>query len=132
MKRAGRGHHPEGIRNTGEGECAIECPCCPHPGKNLPDDWRDVDDDKKYVLLALFHAHRLSAHILVRFLYELTLAIDANFRLKRKKRNFPDLPLGDGTAYIVKDSPYHDFLRNVPEVEEVRQLLLSRFLVVSF
>jgi hypothetical protein len=40
LKRAGRGHDPGGVDATQEGECAILCPACPQPGKNLPDDWK--------------------------------------------------------------------------------------------
>ncbi|KAJ7736186.1 hypothetical protein DFH07DRAFT_966910 [Mycena maculata] len=65
LKRSGRGHDPAGIENTRPGECALLCPPCPHPGKNLPPDWQEAPDDKQ-------------------FLYALFLAMDANFRLKRK------------------------------------------------
>jgi len=40
LKRAGRGQDPEGAGATAQGELAVECPACPHPGRNLPDDWR--------------------------------------------------------------------------------------------
>lgn len=39
LKRAGRGHNPSGILATSQGECAVLCPACPQPGKNLPVDW---------------------------------------------------------------------------------------------
>lgn len=39
LKRAGRGHDPEGIGGTSPGSLTVECPACPHPGRNLPDDW---------------------------------------------------------------------------------------------
>lgn len=39
LKRAGRGHDPRGIESTSSGELMVECPACPHPGRNLPDDW---------------------------------------------------------------------------------------------
>lgn len=39
MKRAGRCHDPSSIAGTKQGECAVLCPACPQPGKNLPDDW---------------------------------------------------------------------------------------------
>jgi hypothetical protein len=42
LKRAGHGHDPEGIANTKPGECALLCPACPHPGKNLPENWKDA------------------------------------------------------------------------------------------
>jgi hypothetical protein len=41
-KRAGRGHHPEGIAATQPGELAIPCRACPHPGINLPEGWEDA------------------------------------------------------------------------------------------
>ena len=67
LKRAGRGHAADGIQGTRAGECALLCPACPQPGKNLPRDgsWRSVPREK-------------------RFLYALFLAPDANFRMKRK------------------------------------------------
>lgn len=42
LKRAGRGHDPSGAEGTAEGELAVECPACPHPGHNLPDDWESA------------------------------------------------------------------------------------------
>ncbi|KAJ7059133.1 hypothetical protein C8F01DRAFT_1370735 [Mycena amicta] len=65
LKRTGRGHDPAGAAATQPGECALLCPACPQPGKNLPDDWQEYPKEKQ-------------------FLFALFLAIDANFRLKRK------------------------------------------------
>ena len=42
LKRAGRGHDPEGIGNTAPGSLTVECPACPHPGRNLPENWREA------------------------------------------------------------------------------------------
>ncbi|KIL60543.1 hypothetical protein M378DRAFT_83626, partial [Amanita muscaria Koide BX008] len=39
LKRMGRGHHTAGRSVTKEGECAVLCPACPQPGRNLPSDW---------------------------------------------------------------------------------------------
>jgi hypothetical protein len=39
LKRAGRGHELGGIDATSKGELMVECPACPHPGRNLPEDW---------------------------------------------------------------------------------------------
>jgi hypothetical protein len=47
LKRMGRGHDPVGVAGTREGECAILCPACPQPGKNLPDDWHDAPEKKQ-------------------------------------------------------------------------------------
>ena len=42
LKRTGHGHDPEGIGNTPPGSLTVECPACPHPGQNLPENWRDA------------------------------------------------------------------------------------------
>jgi hypothetical protein len=42
LKRAGRGQDPSGVEGTAQGELAVECPACPHPGRNLPDNWREA------------------------------------------------------------------------------------------
>ena len=48
-KRAGRGHDPDGIEKTQQGQLALDCPACPHPGKNLPQGWKNVDREWRYV-----------------------------------------------------------------------------------
>jgi hypothetical protein len=45
LKRAEHGHDPAGVNATKEGECAVLCPACPQPGKNLPPDWRDAPEE---------------------------------------------------------------------------------------
>ncbi|KAF8128998.1 hypothetical protein EV363DRAFT_1169765 [Boletus edulis] len=94
MKRSGRGSVPDGIVMTKPGECAILCPACPQPGMNLPLDW-------------------MSANPAQSWLYRAFLAIDANFRLKRKNvsSNSTDPSLGDGWAYFVEDGPYKEYLK---------------------
>jgi hypothetical protein len=42
LKRSARGHDPNGVSATRQGECAVICPACPQPGKNLPDNWQDA------------------------------------------------------------------------------------------
>jgi hypothetical protein len=39
LGHAGRGHNPARVDTTAEGELAVLCPTCPHPGKNLLPDW---------------------------------------------------------------------------------------------
>ncbi|KAG2028869.1 hypothetical protein BDR03DRAFT_882493 [Suillus americanus] len=93
LKRSGRGHEASGIDGTAEGECAILCPACPHPGKNLPADWKDAPRQ---------------------WLYGLFLAIDANFRLKRKavSNDNVDPSLSRGWGYFVEEDAYKGFLHD--------------------
>ncbi|KAJ7279177.1 hypothetical protein C8J57DRAFT_1713062 [Mycena rebaudengoi] len=94
LKRAGRIHDPEGILSTEPGECALLCPACPHPGKNIPDDWKTAGDAKM-------------------FLYALFLAIDANFRLKRKdvSSEEKDPGLGPGWAFFCEVKAYMEHVK---------------------
>ncbi|KAJ7725467.1 hypothetical protein B0H16DRAFT_1332689 [Mycena metata] len=93
LKRAGRGHDFSGVEGTGPGECALLCPACPHPGKNIPPDWKEVPPEKK-------------------FLYALFLAMDANFRMRRKKVSTEekDPSLGDGWSFYGAIAPYYSYL----------------------
>ena len=50
LKWAGGGHDPAGADGTSEGELAVECPICPHPGCNLPDGWERAPPELMYVL----------------------------------------------------------------------------------
>ncbi|KAG2033169.1 hypothetical protein BDR03DRAFT_935724 [Suillus americanus] len=41
MKRYSQSHHSGGIQATEAGACAILCPACPHPSRNLPVGWEN-------------------------------------------------------------------------------------------
>ncbi|KAG6847851.1 hypothetical protein H0H93_005521 [Arthromyces matolae] len=103
LKRAARGHEINGINTTTPGSCAVECPACPQPDKNMPNGWQDAPDDKKW-------------------LHSLFVGIDANFRMKRKDVSNDDLDpdLGKGFAYFVEEKTYKAHLENHKnEVEPV-------------
>ncbi|KAG6895616.1 hypothetical protein C0992_000364, partial [Termitomyces sp. T32_za158] len=93
LKRAGRGHAANGVKGTGEGECAVLCPACPHPGINLPENWQSEPADRHW-------------------LYALFLGIDANFRLKRLKSSSDvvDPGLNHGYAYYVENTKFKAYL----------------------
>jgi hypothetical protein len=42
LKRAGRGNDPAGVYPIEPGACAVLCPACPQPEKNLPEGWEDA------------------------------------------------------------------------------------------
>ncbi|KAJ7073296.1 hypothetical protein B0H15DRAFT_793030 [Mycena belliarum] len=94
VKRAGRAYDPAGLENTADGECAVLCWACPQDGKNIPEGWRDVAPE-------------------FRFLYMLLLAMDANFRLKSRLRanQREDLPLGAGWGHLLNEEPYKEHLK---------------------
>ncbi|KAJ7825687.1 hypothetical protein B0H13DRAFT_2241198 [Mycena leptocephala] len=98
LQRAGRGHDVTGVDSTKLGECAVSCWACPHDGRNLPANWRDVDPKYQQVLP---------------FLYMLLLAVDANFRLKNRKRKneIDDPSLGPGWGYWVEPQQYRKHLK---------------------
>ncbi|KDR65285.1 hypothetical protein GALMADRAFT_82040 [Galerina marginata CBS 339.88] len=99
LKRAGRGHDPAGIDATSNGELLVECPACPHPGRNLPDDW-----EKAGALL---------------FLYTLYIAVDGNFKLKGKQRYLKDVELMPGWGAYVPEQDYQDHIANYVDEPEV-------------
>ena len=56
-----------------------------------------------------------------RFLYQLYVAIDANFKLKAKNRGAKAVMLSDGYAYFVQDADYVRHLsENTDDMKEVR------------
>ncbi|KAF7970361.1 hypothetical protein HWV62_24272 [Athelia sp. TMB] len=103
LKRAGRGHVPEGPgpSSAAQGDCAVICPACPHPGRNIPDDWAERED---------------------KWVYALFLAIDANFRLKRKdvSSDAADPSLNRGRAYFVEENRYKTHLAAYGDQEETK------------
>lgn len=93
LKRGGRGNDPGGAEGTRNGELAVLCPSCPHPGINLPDDWQD-------------------APLAMKFLYSVIRCMDANFRLKNQLvSSFSTDPgLGIGMAYMVPREQYEAYV----------------------
>ncbi|KAH9845982.1 hypothetical protein C2E23DRAFT_872607 [Lenzites betulinus] len=102
LKRCGRGHDISGVEGTSPGELAVRCPACPRPNVNLPPNWDTVSDD-------------------LRFLYIMTVAIDACFRLKRRavSNTGKDPILGSGWGYFVEDTGYQEVLRGYGNQDEM-------------
>lgn len=50
IKRGGAGHTTTAITELGDGALAIECPACPHPGRNLPVGWETEAATRAYVI----------------------------------------------------------------------------------
>ncbi|KAF8430758.1 hypothetical protein L210DRAFT_3614605 [Boletus edulis BED1] len=106
LQRSGRRHDPAGIDATQEGDLAILCPACPQPGKNLPPNWEQSERQ---------------------WLYALFVAIDANFRLKRRhvSSELKDPGLSQGWGYFIKDNKYKAYLKANAGVIQERSTCVS-------
>ncbi|KAH7902765.1 hypothetical protein BJ138DRAFT_984701, partial [Hygrophoropsis aurantiaca] len=92
IKCSGQGHDPAGVDETQPGECAIECPACPQPGKNLPMNWAQAPESKQW-------------------LYAIIWTIDVSFCLKLKDKKITnDIALRDGWAHWVPETPYKQYI----------------------
>ena len=75
----------------------------------------------------IYSEHFISVHfgladptVYHRFLYALTLSIDANFRLKLKDRGIKDVRLGLGRAYCVDEDKFEQYIKGRTFTTEVR------------
>ncbi|KAJ7165438.1 hypothetical protein C8R43DRAFT_878439, partial [Mycena crocata] len=107
LKRAARGHYPNGIATTAQGELALPCRACPHDGRNVPAGWNNINwaampEDLRYK-------------------YFLFLAQDCNFRLINRdvSSTEKDPIIGDGLGYFVNNARYAQFLRAYVSEEEI-------------
>ncbi|GJF00231.1 CxC2 domain-containing protein [Phanerochaete sordida] len=102
LKRHGRGHEPGGVNATGPGELCTRCPACPLPGFNLPDNWENVSDD-------------------LRFIYTTFVAIDANFRLKRRAigSEARDPTLAPGWGFFVEGKEYRKHILKYADQKDI-------------
>ncbi|KAJ7784192.1 hypothetical protein B0H16DRAFT_1446451 [Mycena metata] len=89
VQRAGIPLKAGGLADVEEGDTAVKCWGCPYEGRNIPENWRDVGPE-------------------FRFLYMLMIAVDANFRLKNRMRanEVDDPSLGPGWGYWVEPRRY--------------------------
>ncbi|SJL02898.1 uncharacterized protein ARMOST_06239 [Armillaria ostoyae] len=97
-----KGCEPDGANNVGPEELAIVCPACPIPGVNLPDGWEDTPP-------------------LIRWLYTLFVAMDANFRLKNLLHSdeISDPGLHTGNVYYVDDEKYKVHISQYPAQTDI-------------
>ena len=120
LKRAGRGNVERGWSNVPPGSLAVICPACPRAGINVPDGWENLPDNVKYVRRphTCFSSYTVAFH---RFIYTLFVAMDANFRLKRRavSSDERDPALASGGGYFVEDKEYKEYLLAHVDQEEV-------------
>lgn len=120
LRRAGRGHDPDGINATTAGELAVQCPACPHPGKNLPRGWEDEPPSVRLVSISSYSSALILMVFFIRWKYALFIAIDANFRLKRKAVSSEnvDPSLNAGWGYFVEEAAYKAYLADQAGVKQ--------------
>ncbi|KAJ6524090.1 hypothetical protein DFH09DRAFT_1250860 [Mycena vulgaris] len=101
VKRGGRGHAEDGVEGTKPGELAMLCPCCPRPGRNIPDGWENVSPEDSDLRGRVDKGHR--------FLYIRRLVANG----------IKDLSLGPGWSYLLESLPYRSFLLTVTDQDEM-------------
>ncbi|KAF9003752.1 hypothetical protein BDZ89DRAFT_1049788 [Hymenopellis radicata] len=84
----------EGLATAPLGSAAVLCWACPREGVNLPDDWREVADEDK-------------------FLFMLYLALDANFRMRSRLRK-----KSANKAYTIVES-YMEHLKHYVKEDDI-------------
>ncbi|KDR81126.1 hypothetical protein GALMADRAFT_61075 [Galerina marginata CBS 339.88] len=102
LKWGGRANDASGVEGTKDGELAVRCPSCPHPGINLSDGWEAAPDGAK-------------------FLYMMFICMDANFRLKNQLvSNYSQDPgLGTGWAYMIPRKAYEAYVLSRANDEDI-------------
>ncbi|KAK7022232.1 CxC2 domain-containing protein [Favolaschia claudopus] len=110
LKRFGRAHLVGGVRDIEAGACALLCPACPQPGKNLTSggDWRSAPPEKS-------------------FLYAGFYAMDANFRMERKSVSSEeaDPGLNEGAAFFSEVKEYMEHVRLHWDKEQEKSTCVS-------
>ncbi|KAJ7615082.1 hypothetical protein DFH06DRAFT_1013756 [Mycena polygramma] len=116
-KRAGCRHDPEGLSNTADGALAVPCWPCPHDGKNLPDGWRDVDPELRYVFGLSPGAFPLS----VRY----TLGASYHLRAPEMQRRCPEYSTYAGYLRLISGPrrcpEYFKFSCHLPVISGARR-----------
>lgn len=133
LKRGGRGHDNAGVDGTKDGELVVQCPSCPHPGINLPEDWMRAPPELQFVVVISSNEMTLSSqHPFSRFLYIILICLDANFRLKNQlTSNYSTDPgLGIGWAYMLPRQEYDTYVLSQADEDDVSNLWSANLIVI--
>lgn len=116
LQRAGVHMKVGGFGDVEQGELAVKCPACPHPGINM--DVVTNGPFKEYVFVQ--YVSQLQLTVIYRLKNTQFVMLDANFHLTQKNKGIMDDPdLAPGLAYFVDDAPYKAHLKAYIEELEV-------------
>ena len=103
------------------GSMAIFCALCAQPGINLPEDWREYEN--RYVVRRRQFITFLT-YLFSDVLFMRGFMMDGNFQAEHMKMRNPenDIPLSEGTGFMVSRKPYELHLQSAIER---RQVILS-------
>ena len=96
---------------------AIFCGLCAQPGINLPEDWREYENRSVYRYCCLEAADIcFSKNLFMR-----GFMMDGNFQAEHMRMKNPenDVPLSDGTGFMVSKKPYESHLKSAVERQQV-------------
>ena len=97
---------------------AIFCALCVQPGINLPKDWREYENRCVY---KYFNLGAAANSFLSKNLFMRGFMMDGNFQAEHMKMRNPknDVPLSDGTGFMVGKKPYESHLKSAAERRQV-------------
>ena len=121
LKRAGRGQDLSGISGTKQGELVQNAQLVPIQGRTYLMDGSSMSRHRKFRSLVFLHI----SNEVYRYLYNMYLAVDANFKLKGKSRGISDIELMPGWGLFVEEEPYQCYLENYVDQPEVKHALTT-------
>jgi hypothetical protein len=103
---------------------AMFCALCAQPGINLPEDWRDYQNRCVYRHFCLKAADMFFS----KNLFMRGFMMDGNFQAEHMRMRNPenDVPLSDGTGFMVSKKPYESHLKSAVERRQVSFIPLFR------
>jgi len=110
LRQGGCAHISGRLSKLPEGGLAVECPVCPHPGRNMELSKETLLTRPPYVPDLFTFLFNMIKPFQFRMFEMMHLSMDGNFKLKQKDRNFTDPPLANGYAYMVLDEKLMEHL----------------------
>ena len=93
----------------------------PIQGRTYLMDGSSMSRRRKFRSLVFLHI----SNEVYRYLYNMYLAVDANFKLKGKSRGISDIELMPGWGLFVEEEPYQCYLENYVDQPEVKHALTT-------